>query len=148
MCESLHMVLAPSLWPPLAEVQWSCGHIRADNSCSCWKRKAKVLVPQLCPTLCNPMDCNPPGSSVRGILQARILEWATIPFLQGTFPTQGSNPFLLHGRQILYCLSHLPCPNCNKVNVISNRAAVRGGAKSWKRLSDWTTATDNVILNH
>ena len=32
------------------------------------------LVTQLCPTFCNPMDCNPPGSSVSGILQARILE--------------------------------------------------------------------------
>ena len=33
---------------------------------------------QLCPTLCNPMDCSPPCSSVRGILQARILEWVAI----------------------------------------------------------------------
>ena len=35
---------------------------------------------QLCPTLCNPMDCSPPGSSVHGILQARILEWVAISF--------------------------------------------------------------------
>ena len=40
-----------------------------------------VLVAQLCPTLCNPVDyCSPPGSSVHGILQARILEWVAIPF--------------------------------------------------------------------
>ena len=40
-----------------------------------------VLVAQLCLTLCNPMDyCSPPGSSVHGILQARILEWVAIPF--------------------------------------------------------------------
>ena len=38
----------------------------------------KVLVTRLCPTLCNPMDCGPPGSSVHGILQARILEWVAI----------------------------------------------------------------------
>ena len=31
-------------------------------------------------TLCDPMDCSPPGSSVHGILQARILEWVTMPF--------------------------------------------------------------------
>ena len=37
-------------------------------------RKKKVLVAQLCPTLCNPLDYSPPGSSVYGILQARILE--------------------------------------------------------------------------
>ena len=37
-------------------------------------------VAQLYPTLCDPMDCGPPGSSVHGILQARILEWVAIPF--------------------------------------------------------------------
>ena len=35
---------------------------------------------QLCLTLCNPMDCGPPGSSVHGILQARILGWVAISF--------------------------------------------------------------------
>ena len=39
-----------------------------------------VLVALLCPTLCDPMDYSPLGSSVRGILQARILEWVAIPF--------------------------------------------------------------------
>ena len=39
-----------------------------------------MLVTQSCPTLCDSMDCSPPGSSVRGILQARILEWVAIPF--------------------------------------------------------------------
>ena len=39
---------------------------------------AVFLVAQLCPTLCDPMDCSPPGSSVHGILQARILEWAAV----------------------------------------------------------------------
>ena len=34
----------------------------------------KILVAQSCPTFCDPMDCSPPGSSVHGILQARILE--------------------------------------------------------------------------
>ena len=54
------------------------------------------LVALLCPTLCNPMDCSPPGSSIRGISQARILEWVVISFLtQGIFLTQGSNLHLL-----------------------------------------------------
>ena len=39
---------------------------------------------QLCPTLCNPMDCSPPGSSVHGILQARILEWVAMPSSRGS----------------------------------------------------------------
>ena len=38
---------------------------------------------QSCPTLCDPIDYSPPGSSVHGILQARILEWAAIPFSRG-----------------------------------------------------------------
>ena len=38
------------------------------------------LVTQLCPTLCNPMDCSPPGSSAHGIFQARIPEWVAIFF--------------------------------------------------------------------
>ena len=41
---------------------------------------AKLL--QSCLTLCNPMDCSPPGSSVRGILQARILEWVAQPGIE------------------------------------------------------------------
>ena len=43
-------------------------------------------VAQLCPTLCNPMDCSPPGSSIHGIFQARVLEWAAIPFSRGSSP--------------------------------------------------------------
>ena len=46
--------------------------------------KVKMLVTQSCPTLCNPMDCRPLGSSVHGILQARILEWAAVPFSRGS----------------------------------------------------------------
>ena len=48
-----------------------------------------VLITQLCPTLCDPMDCNLPGCSVHGILQARILEWVAL--LQGIFMTQWSH---------------------------------------------------------
>ena len=40
----------------------------------------KVLVAQLYPSLCDPMDYSPAGSSVQGILQARILKWVAIPF--------------------------------------------------------------------
>ena len=43
-----------------------------------------MLVTQLCPTFCDPMDCNLPGSSVHGILQARILEWVAISFSRGS----------------------------------------------------------------
>ena len=57
-------------------------------------------------TLCPPRDYNLPGSSVHGILQARILEWVAMPSSRGVFPIQGPNPGLLHCRHILYHLSH------------------------------------------
>ena len=44
------------------------------------KVKSESEVVQSCPTLCNSMDCNPPGSSVQGIFQARVLEWGAIAF--------------------------------------------------------------------
>ena len=44
------------------------------------KVKSESEVAQLCPTLSDPMDCSPPGSSVRGIFQARVLEWGAIAF--------------------------------------------------------------------
>ena len=50
---------------------------------------------------CDPIDCSLPGSSVHGILQARILEWVAISFSRGIFPTQGLNLDLLHCRQTL-----------------------------------------------
>ena len=70
------------------------------------RRTLKMFVFQSFPTLWDPMHCSPPGSSVHGILQAKILEWVCHVLLQGIFPTLGSNPALLHCRQILFCLSH------------------------------------------
>ena len=65
-----------------------------------------MLVTQSSLTLCNPVDCSPSGSSVHGILWARILESAAIPFSKGIFQAQGLNLSLPHCRQILYHLSH------------------------------------------
>ena len=50
-----------------------------------------VLVTQLCPALCEPMDRSPPGSSVHGILQARVLEWVAISFSRGSSPPRDWN---------------------------------------------------------
>ena len=73
--------------------------------------KVKVLVVQWSPSLCHPVDYSPQGSSVHGILQARILTGVGCHFLlQGIFLTQGSNPGLLHCGQILYHLSHQQSP--------------------------------------
>ena len=50
------------------------------------KVKSEIEVTQSCPTLCDPMDHNLPGSSIHGILQARILEWVAISFSRGSSP--------------------------------------------------------------
>ena len=60
-----------------------------------------------CPTLCDTMDCSPSNSSVRGILQAMILERATMPSCRGIFLSQRLNPCLIsyvscNGRCVLY----------------------------------------------
>ena len=46
----------------------------------CMKVKSESEVAQSCPTLCDPMDCSPPGSSFHGIFRARVLEWGAIAF--------------------------------------------------------------------
>ena len=53
--------------------------------------KVKVVDAQTCLTLCDPIDCNSPGSSVHEILQARTLEWVAIPF-SVDLPTAGIKP--------------------------------------------------------
>ena len=68
-------------------------------------QKVKVLDPQLCPTPCDPMDCSPPGFSVHGILQARILEWVAIPFSRRSSWSRDQTSFL-QCSQILYRVSH------------------------------------------
>ena len=50
-----------------------------------------MLIAQLCLILCDPMDWSPPGSSVHGILQARILGWVATPFSRGS-PNPGIEP--------------------------------------------------------
>ena len=57
--------------------------------------------------LCDPIDCIPPGSSVRGILQARILEWIAISCSKGSSSPRDQTHVFCIGRWILYPLSHL-----------------------------------------
>ena len=68
-------------------------------------RKVIVLVTQSCPTLCDPMNCKPSGSSAHGI-PGKNTGVGCHFLLQGIFLTQGPNLSLLHCRQILYHLSH------------------------------------------
>ena len=72
---------------------WSPGHTLDLGTMNVYVHMCSVV------SICNPMDCSPPDSSVHGILQAWILPWAAL--LQGIFLTQKLNPGLLRGR-ILY----------------------------------------------
>ena len=74
----------------------------------------KSEVAQLCLTLCNPKDCNLPGSSVHGIFQARILEWGAIAFSR-----RSSQP--RDCRQTLYHLSHQGSPEQPRQHIKKQR---------------------------
>ena len=78
--------------------------------------KPKLCCAQSCLTLCNPINCSPPGSSIRGDSPGKYTGVGCHFLLQGIFPTQGSNPVLPHCRQILYrlgkeCVSRLGSAN-------------------------------------
>ena len=64
------------------------------------------FVAQSCPTLCGPVDCSPPGSSVHCDSPDKNTRVGGLSLLCGIFPTQGSNQGLLHCRWILYQLSY------------------------------------------
>ena len=70
------------------------------------KSKVKVLFAQLCLTLCNPREYRPPGSSIHGILRARILEWVAIPFSRGSFQTRDQTQVSCITGRFFYHLSH------------------------------------------
>ena len=88
-----------------------------------------MLVAQLYLTLGNPVDYSPPGSSVHGILQARILEWVAIPS-PGDLPDAGIEPGLLPCRQILYCLSRQGSPE--EIGKMKNVVQTMFYFKIWK----------------
>ena len=73
-----HVLAVPSCHPPALQ------YVPALSSFQPYQPSLCMSVTQSCLTLCYPMDCSPPGSSVPGILQARILEWVAISFSRGS----------------------------------------------------------------
>ena len=97
----------------LANTHYRVSHVPVFKRSKAWESswlqmKVKVSVTSVVSDSSWPQG--QPGSSVHGILQASILEWVAVPFLQGIFLTQGSNLGFLHCRQILYHLSHQGSP--------------------------------------
>ena len=77
----------------------------------CMKVKSESEVAHSCPTLSDPMDCSSLGSSLHGILQARILEWVAIPSIRGSSQPRDQTQVPHSCRQILYQLSHKRSPS-------------------------------------
>ena len=72
------------------------------------KVKSESEVTQSCQTLSNPMDCNPSGSSIHGIFQARVLEWGAIAFSE--------SGFLLFSKYAIFdCMTNLIACHCDKM---------------------------------
>ena len=84
--------------------------LRLSNIFNVYSQDTLCLVTQLCLTLCHPMDCSPPGSSVHGDSPGKNTGVGCHALLQGIFPNQELNPGLLHCRQILYHLSNQKSP--------------------------------------
>ena len=96
---------------PGDQTQVSCIASRFFTSSATWEAPIKSLsVAQSCPTLCDPMDCSPPGFSVYGDSPGKNTRVGCHALLWGIFPTQGLNPGLPNCRRIFYHLSHQRSP--------------------------------------
>ena len=73
--------MSDSVWPHPWDSPGKNTGVGSRFLLQCMKVKSESEVTQSCPTLRDPMDCSPPGSSVHGIFQARVLEWVPLPSL-------------------------------------------------------------------
>ena len=104
-CASFTALTTQAKYLPGLRLPWSNG---GDYS----SLKVKVLVTQSCPTLCDTMDCSPPGSSVHGTSPGRNTGVGCHALLQEIFLTQGYNPCLL-------CFLHWQASSLSRVTTYS-----------------------------
>ena len=107
-----------------------------------WKGLYSVLVSlgwvcvshtQVCPTLWNPMDCSPPGSSVQAIFQTRILEWIAIPFSKrSSWPRDQTWVSCFVGRLFTIWATR----GCYYINIVEGRAET-GRSGVWWEPASW-----------
>ena len=118
-----------------------------------WKKIIKDMIPyiyqiskmctqllQLGLTLCDPIDCSSPSSSVHGIIQARILEWVAISFSRGILLIQGSNPcllWLLHCRQCLYFWATWRAQQLSQISKSINTESRSMVTSGWGKEECW-----------
>ena len=97
------------LWDELHQTVWNTGYIskphftfHTDRGQFCLILASCCLIAESCPALCDPVDCSPPGSSVHGILQARILEWAAVSVSRGCSQPRDQTHISCTGRRVLF----------------------------------------------
>ena len=83
MCVHIHMYIYVCSY---VYIKIHLSHFAVHSKLTQHCKSTIVLVAKSCPTLCDPLGCSWPGSSVCGISQARILEWVAIPFSRGSSP--------------------------------------------------------------
>ena len=120
-----------------------------------WPSPVSVLclMAQSCPNLCKPMDCSPPGSSIHRDSPGKNTGVGCHALLQGIFSALGSNPGLLHCRQILYHLSYQGSPR-----ILEWAACPFSRGSSWPRnptqvsciafFTSWATGEAPAMNNH
>ena len=96
-----------------------------------------MLVAQLCPTLCHPMDGSPPGSSVHGIFQARVLEWIAISSSRGSsWPSDGTQVSCIAGRFFTVWVIKSILINMYEVKLLS---------RVWLFATPWAVACTRLL---
>ena len=109
---------------------WSRRRAQTEHACMC---------AQLCSTLCDPMDCSPPGSSVHGILLAKILQWVAI-----FFPRRSSQPGdRIHVSCIAAAKSRQSCLTlCDPMDCSLPGSSVHGSFQA--RVLEWVASAFSV----
>ena len=100
----------------------------------CIKMKSESEVAQSCPTLCDPMDCSLPGSSVHGIFQARVLEWGAIAF---SIALTNPLPFNQDVVDTVYKMLWTPSGMSHMSAVLVHVAQGQWEAPGWGQTAAW-----------
>ena len=122
------------VWPEILRISEFC-----NSHCYLWS-EVKALVAQSCLTLWDPVNCSLPGSSVHGIIQARILEWVAIPFSRGSSqPRDWTQVSYTAGRFFtiwspreapLLCV-HFPLLQCRVMYVLKDQSGKGKQSDTW-----------------